>query len=169
MIFGSGRHVEFVSPAELKEISRVGIGVIQFYALTHFFLKLSIMLQYYRVATLPWEKNLCFGIIATLTAGYLAILVVEMVRCVPFEAQWDAKYPGAKCINSTAFYFSAQGLNVFMDLIILFGPLVILRHSSAPLQQRLLFGIALAFGGAWVPLPLSPISLPYLSVPALLI
>ncbi|KAK0623885.1 hypothetical protein B0T14DRAFT_517183 [Immersiella caudata] len=148
VIFGSGKHIEAVSAADLKEISRVGIGVIQFYALTHFFLKLSIMLQYYRVATLPWEKKLCFAIIALLTAGYLAILVVEMVRCVPFEAQWTPKYPGAVCINSTAFYFSAQGLNVVMDLIILFGPLVILRHSSAPIQQRLLFGIALAFGGA---------------------
>lgn len=126
---------------------QVGIGTIQFYALTHFFLKLSIMLQYYRVAILPWEKNMCLSIIATLSAGYLAILIVEMVRCVPFEAQWQPGYPGAKCINSTAFYFSAQGLNVVMDLVILLGPLVILRHSTAPLQQRLLFGVALAFGG----------------------
>lgn len=105
------------------------------------------MLQYYRVAILPWEKNMCLTIIATLSAGYLALLVVEMVRCVPFEAQWIPKYQGAKCINSTVFYFSAQGLNVVLDLVILLAPLVILRHSSAPLQQRLLFGIALAFGG----------------------
>jgi len=126
---------------------QVGIGTIQFYAFTHFFLKLSVMLQYYRVTILPWEKHLCFSIIATLTAGYIAILVVEMVRCVPFEAQWTPNYPGAKCINSTAFYFSAQVLNLVLDLIILLGPLVILRHSSAPLQQKILFGIALSFGG----------------------
>ncbi|GAB1312832.1 hypothetical protein MFIFM68171_03042 [Madurella fahalii] len=147
VIYGSGRHIETVSPAELRDLSRVGIGVIQFYALTHFFLKLSIMLQYYRVSTLPWEKQLCSSIIVTLSAGYLAILIVEMVRCIPFEAQWTPKYPGAKCINSTAFYFSAQGLNMVMDLVILLGPLIILRHSSAPLQQKFLFGIALAFGG----------------------
>jgi len=108
------------------------------------------MLQYNRITILPWEKRLCFTIIALLTAGYIAILVVEMVRCVPFEAQWTPKYPGARCINSTAFYFSAQGLNLLMDVVILLGPLFILRHSSAPLQQKLLFGIALAFGGTWV-------------------
>jgi hypothetical protein len=39
------------------------IGVMQFYGLTHFFLKMSIMLQYSRVATLPREKRLCFAII----------------------------------------------------------------------------------------------------------
>ncbi|GAB1318338.1 hypothetical protein MFIFM68171_08548 [Madurella fahalii] len=123
VMYGSGRHIETVSPAELKDLSR-----------------------HYRVSTLPWEKRLCFSIIVTLTAGYIAILIVEMVRCVPFEAQWNSKYLGAKCINSTAFYFSAQGLNMVMDLVILLGPLIILRHSSA-LQQKLLFGIALAFGG----------------------
>jgi len=105
------------------------------------------MLQYIRVAVLPWEKHLCFTIIASLSAGYLAILIVEMVRCVPFEAQWTPKYPGAKCINSTAFYFSAQGLNMAMDLVILLGLLIILRYSSAPLPQKLLFGVALTFGG----------------------
>jgi hypothetical protein len=125
----------------------VGIGVIQFYALTHYFLKLSIMLQYKRITILPWEKHLCFAIIAALSAGYLAILIVEMVRCVPFVAQWTPKYPGAKCINSTAFYLAAQVLNMVMDIVILLGPLVILRHSTAPLQQKLLFGVALGFGG----------------------
>jgi hypothetical protein len=121
---------------------------MQFYGLTHFFLKMSIMLQYFRVATLPWEKRLCFAIIAVIVAGYLAMQVASMVRCVPFEAHWNPKYPGAKCINSTAFFFATQALNIAMDLIILFGPLVILRHSTAPLPQRLFFGVALAFGGA---------------------
>jgi len=121
---------------------------MQFYGLTHFFLKMSIMLQYFRVATLLWEKRLCFAIIAVIVAGYLAMQVASLVRCVPFEAHWNPKYPGAKCINSTAFFFASQALNIAMDLIVLFGPLVILRHSTAPLPQRLFFGVALAFGGA---------------------
>ena len=107
------------------------------------------MLQYYRVTILPWEKNLCFVIIGILFAGYLAQLIAEMVRCVPFEAQWNpAKFPEAKCINSTAKLFSSQGLNLAFDVLILIAPLFILRHSSAPLPQKLLFGVALAFGGA---------------------
>ncbi|KAK0648161.1 hypothetical protein B0T16DRAFT_407805 [Cercophora newfieldiana] len=147
VINGSGRHVETVSVAEQKDLTKAMIGVIECYLLTHCFLKLSIMLQYCRVATLPWEKNLCFGIIGVLSAGYLSVIIVQMVRCVPFEAQWTPGYPGAVCVNSTAFFFASQALNVFLDVIILLAPLVILRHSSAPLQQRLLFGVALAFGG----------------------
>lgn len=131
-----------------KRTVQVQIGVIQFYFLTHLSLKLSIMLQYYRVAVLPWEKRLCLVIIAILSAGYLAFLLVQMVRCIPFEAQWNPKYPGARCIYSTAAFFAAQGFNLGLDLLILVGPLFILRHSSAPLPQKMLFGIALAFGGA---------------------
>ncbi|KAK5652296.1 hypothetical protein OQA88_10644 [Cercophora sp. LCS_1] len=144
----AGRHIEAVAPAQLAAILKNQIGVMQFYGLKHFFLKMSIMLQYSRVATLPWENKLCLAIIAIIIAGYLAMQVASMVRCVPFEAQWNPKYPGAKCINSAAFFFATQALNIATDLIILFAPLVILRHSFAPLPQRLFFGVALAFGGA---------------------
>lgn len=124
------------------------VGVMQFYGLTHFFLKMSIMLQYSRVATLLWEKRLCFAIISVIVTGYLAMQIASLARCVPFAAQWNPKgYPDAKCINSTAFFFATQALNIAMDLVIVFAPLVILRHSSAPLQQRMFFGVALAFGG----------------------
>jgi hypothetical protein len=127
---------------------QIGIGNIQFYFLTHYFLKLSIILQYYRIAVLPWEKRLCLVVIAILTAGYLAFILAQMVRCVPFEAQWNVNYPGARCINSTASYFAGQGFNMGVDILILVGPLFILRHLNVPWTQKLLFSIALAFGGA---------------------
>ena len=109
------------------------------------------MLQYYRVTVLPWEKRLCHVIIAALSAGYFAILTIEMIKCVPFAAIWDpASYPDARCItfNTTVKFYSSQALNIGFDLLILVAPLFILRHSTAPLPQKLLFGIALAFGGA---------------------
>ncbi|KAK0627940.1 hypothetical protein B0T14DRAFT_513571 [Immersiella caudata] len=148
VIEGAGRHIETVSPAQATAILKNQIGVMQFYGLAHFFLKMSIMLQYSRVATLPWEKKLCFVIMAIIITAYMAMQVASLLRCLPFEAHWNPRYPGARCINSTAFFFASQALNIAMDLIILFGPLVILRHSSAPLQQRFFFGVALAFGGA---------------------
>ncbi|KAK4450283.1 hypothetical protein QBC34DRAFT_349676 [Podospora aff. communis PSN243] len=148
VVEGAGQHFQTLTPAQLVAISKNQIGVMHFYGLTHLFLKMSIMLQYSRVATLPWEKNLCFGIMAIIVAGYMAMQVTSLVRCVPFEAIWNPKYPGARCINTTGFFFAAQAFNIAMDLIILFGPLVILRHSSAPLPQRFFFGVALAFGGA---------------------
>ena len=119
------------------------------------------MLQYYRVTVLPWEKRLCYFIIGALSVGYFIILLLEMIRCAPFAAMWDPRsYPDATCIpfNMTAKFFASQALNMAFDLLILVAPLFILRHSTAPLPQKLLFGIALAFGGTWV--PLAPFTLP---------
>jgi hypothetical protein len=46
--------------------------------------------------------------------------------------------------------FASQGWNMAMDFVILLSPLYILRHSSAPLKQRVLIGVVLAFGGSYV-------------------
>ncbi|EAQ92116.1 hypothetical protein CHGG_00351 [Chaetomium globosum CBS 148.51] len=110
---------------------------------------LSVLLQYARVSVLPSDKRLCRISIAVLCTGYLIFIVLRMVRCIPFHALWTHGVPGARCIyNNTWFMFASQGWNMIMDFVILLGPLYILRHSNAPLKQRVLLGVLLAFGGS---------------------
>lgn len=137
---------------------QVGIALTQLYSLTHFFVKLSVLLQYARVSVLPSDKRLCRISIAVLCTGYLIFIVLRMVRCIPFHALWTHGVPGALCIyNNTWFMFASQGWNMIMDFVILLGPLYILRHSNAPLKQRVLLGVLLALGGSYVtPSPAHP-------------
>ncbi|KAK4150341.1 hypothetical protein C8A00DRAFT_18110 [Chaetomidium leptoderma] len=111
---------------------------------------LSILLQYARVSVMPSDKRLCHVLIAVLCTGYLVFIVLRMVRCIPFHAQWTPGIPGARCdiYNNTWFMFASQGWNMVMDFVILLTPLYILRHSNAPLRQRVLIGVVLAFGGS---------------------
>ncbi|KAK0719434.1 hypothetical protein B0H67DRAFT_509719 [Lasiosphaeris hirsuta] len=149
-VYGTGRHVETITPSEVVDGIKVGIAVTQLYSLTHFFLKLSILLQYVRISVMPSDRRLCYVLIAILCTGYLVFIVLRMARCVPFQAQWDPDIPGAKCFfSSTWFGFPSQAWNMAWDLVILLLPLFILRHlKNAPLLHRVLIGVVLAFGGS---------------------
>jgi len=125
------------------------VAVSQLYSLCHFFLKLSILLQYTRVSVLPLDRRLFQGAIAINCIGYATFIVLRAVRCLPFESQWIPGMPGARCLfQSTWFVFASQAWNMVMDFVILLGPFLVLRHSNAPVLQRVLIGIVLAFGAA---------------------
>lgn len=149
VVYGSGRHFETITPPEYVEFLKVGIVITQVYSLSHLFLKLSIFQQYVRVSVTPFDRRLGQGIIAVLCTGYAIFIVLRMVRCIPIQAQWTPKLPGAKCLfNGTWFIFASQAWNMVMDFVILLMPLVVLRHSLAPILQRVLIGVVLAFGAS---------------------
>ncbi|GAB1315510.1 Rhodopsin domain-containing protein [Madurella fahalii] len=149
VLYGSGRHFETITRTEFVEFLKVGIAIAQLYSLCHLFLKLSILLQYVRISVMPSERRLCQALIALLCTGYITFILLRMVRCIPFAAQWDRGIPGARCFfNTTWFFFASQAWNMVMDFVILVLPLYLLRHSNAPLIQRVLIGIVLAFGGS---------------------
>lgn len=157
VMYGSGRHFETISPPEFVEFLKVGIVVTQVYSLAHFFLKLSILLQYVRVSVTPIDRRLCQGLIVVLCLGYATFIVMRMVRCIPIQAQWTPNLPGGKCFfNSTWFMFASQVWNMVMDFVMLLVPLLVLRHSRAPLLHRVLIGVVLAFGSSKVPWLLLP-------------
>lgn len=123
--------------------------VSQLYSFCHFFLKLSILLQFTRVSVMPLDRRLCQGAIAVNCVGYATFIVLRAVRCLPFESQWTPGMLGVRCLfGSTWFVFASQTWNMAMDFVILLGPFLVLRHSNAPMLQRVLIGIVLAFGAA---------------------
>ncbi|KAK0624243.1 hypothetical protein B0T14DRAFT_392044, partial [Immersiella caudata] len=110
---------------------------------------LSILLQFTRVSVTPLDKRLFQAATGINCLGYTVFIVLRAVRCLPFESQWTPGMPGVLCLfPSTWFVFASQAWNMFMDFVILLAPLLVLRHSSAPMLQRVLIGIVLAFGAA---------------------
>ncbi|KAK0744307.1 hypothetical protein B0T21DRAFT_428594 [Apiosordaria backusii] len=108
---------------------------------------LSILLHYTRISVMACERRLCYGLITILMSGYIAVLIVSFVRCVPFYAIWTPGVPGARCIDTAAYFLAVQIHTLIMDFAILVVPLVILRHLSIPWPQRVLLVIVLGFGG----------------------
>jgi hypothetical protein len=98
---------------------------------------------------MPVDRRLCRTLLALLCTGYGTFIVLRMVRCIPIQAQWTPKLPGARCyFNTTWFFFASQAWNMVMDVVVLVVPAFILRHSRAPLLQKVLIGVVLAFGAS---------------------
>lgn len=109
--------------------------------------KLSILLHYTRISVMAFERRLCYGLIGILLSGYIVVIVLSMVRCIPFEALWVPNIPGAKCLNTTQLFLAVQSHTLAMDFIILLAPLFILRHLTIPWPQRALLVVVVGFGG----------------------
>ena len=99
---------------------------------------------------MPFERRLCYALIAFLIAQSLTMVIIHLSLCTPFEALWAPNIPGARCVNRTAVYFVQLGFTIAMDFVVLIAPLFILRHMRRPWPQKLLISIALAFGGTYV-------------------
>ncbi|KAK4149683.1 hypothetical protein C8A00DRAFT_18663 [Chaetomidium leptoderma] len=147
VIYGFGRHIETVSSAELVGQAKVAIGGIVFYILTHMALKLSILLQYVRISVMPFEKRLCYALIAILITQSLTVVGIHLGLCMPFHALWTPNVKGAVCLDRMTVYYAQLGITIAMDVLVLVAPLFILRHLSLPWIQKFLILIVLSFGG----------------------
>jgi len=148
VVYGFGRHVEFVSEEDHTNQLKVSIGAIFCYFFTHMLLRLSIILQYLRISVMPFEARLCRALIVFVVAQCVALTIALFLTCIPFEAMWTSNIPGAKCLNRTASYSAQLGLSIGTDFLVLIAPLFILRHLHITWPQRLLLCIVLGFGAA---------------------
>lgn len=122
-------------------------AVSMLYITVHMLIKLSILLQYLRISVMRFERTLCYVLIAVSVSGWLALLIVNFVSCIPFYAIWRPNTPGARCVNFTASFFASLILSMVLDFAILIIPAFILRHLTVPWTQRVILGLILAFGG----------------------
>jgi hypothetical protein len=126
------------------------VAGIFFYLITHLLVKLSILLQYLRISVMPFEKRLCYVLIAILAADSISSIIVQLNICKPLRALWMANLPGAKCLDTTTVNFTILSLIIALDVAILVVPAFILRHLSLRWYQKLGLGLVLSCGGLYV-------------------
>jgi hypothetical protein len=96
---GLGRHVQYVSAADIALVHRTRIGVGVFFVGTSFFLKLSLattLLKFYE------KKGWRFVIYALILFQFgitVVAIFVEFFRCRPLKALWDLSYPRTSCLS----------------------------------------------------------------------
>lgn len=77
-----------------------------FYFPTIFFIKMSLMFLYLRIAnglgTIFYKGTLIM--MAILVGQFISTVVVEAVQCIPMAKYWNPEVPG-HCINITAFFY----------------------------------------------------------------
>jgi len=78
------------------------------------------------------------------------MIVVHLNLCSPFEALWNPRLPGAKCLNTNIAYSVKLSLIIVMDLAILLLPAPLLKHLTLRWYQKLAIGLVLSFGALYV-------------------
>lgn len=89
------------------------------------FLKLSYLTLYLRLTPNAIYRQVLYASMALVSTFGVAVSLVSMLLCVPYEKVWHKNLPG-HCIDITSFYLFATITNVVLDLLIFTLPLPIL-------------------------------------------
>lgn len=116
------------------------------YDLSLTFVKLSILLQYLRIATDPPVRLFCWISIYFTVAVCIEALIGGLLQCLPIAKFWDDRIPG-KCINKTAFYYANAAISIVQDVSLVVLPFFMLKHLLMPRKEKICLMIILGFGG----------------------
>ncbi|KAG7403041.1 Satratoxin biosynthesis SC1 cluster protein 4 [Fusarium oxysporum f. sp. rapae] len=145
--FGLGRHISTVSSKNQILYLRCFWVSVFFYMLSLFFIKMSFLINYYRLLSASKLRPYCIGamVLIVLWGGGVCILV--FVMCIPLAGVWDPNVD-AKCVPHITIMWWFNGVfNSIGDLFILTLPIPALWRLQLPRRQKayLLFVFSLGF------------------------
>ena len=79
----------------------------------------------------------------------VAFTFVIAFQCSPVISYWDTTRSGT-CINSQAFVYSAAGISIFEDIVIMFLPVMELKALKLDLRKKFALGFMFALGSLCV-------------------
>lgn len=110
------------------------------------FVKVSIILQYLRIAVARAVRIGCYAFLAFVVAYGIETFFSGLFTCVPVSKFWNAATPG-RCINDDALYFANAGINIFQDFCLIIFPVFILRKLVLPRREKISLVLILGLGG----------------------
>jgi hypothetical protein len=114
---------------------------IVFYNASLMAVKVSFLLQYYRVFTVKYMKRIFLIALVIIGSWCMSQLLVSIFNCTPIAGFWDRSIP-AKCIPNLPFWYINAAGNIATDVAIFVLPLPVIRGLKLGQTQRLvLIGI----------------------------
>lgn len=107
--------------------------------------KISILFLYLRIflnKSFRLATNIVMACIIAQTVGFC---VAISFQCTPANSYWDFSVKG-KCIHSLAFVYSAAGLSILEDFIIMLLPVMELKALKLNLRKKFALGFMFALG-----------------------
>ncbi|KAK1579949.1 uncharacterized protein LY79DRAFT_612869 [Colletotrichum navitas] len=138
---GLGRHIYFLSTNELMEYMKTFYTSIVLYNAALGGIKMTFLLQYYRVLAVQKMKKVFIG--AMIISGMWSVsqIFCAIFTCTPIPKFWDQSIPGY-CIPNYPFWYVNAGGNIITDLMVLILPLpALFKLKLRPGQKYVLVGI----------------------------
>ncbi|KAG5953580.1 hypothetical protein E4U53_004679 [Claviceps sorghi] len=110
-------------------------------------LKACMLFFYRRLTLVTKQKRLVYVAAVACVCSYLATIGVVLLRCLPFERNWQIwPYPGDECGSPNQIFLTLVITNVSTDLLILYIPLPLLWVVQLPLSRKIIYGFWLTTG-----------------------
>ncbi|KAJ6102879.1 hypothetical protein N7486_005306 [Penicillium sp. IBT 16267x] len=138
--YGIGKHLNDVNPANLPMLSKLTLTNSVINLLGTMMVKVSICLFLLRM-THRASRTVKWLVVANLTILIpftIAVIIVDLVQCVPLKGYWDHSVH-AKCINTDiidALLKAASAVGVATDFFTAAIPIVIIYRVQIPRQQK---------------------------------
>jgi hypothetical protein len=110
---------------------------IVFYNASLTAVKISFILQYYRVFTVRYMRRILLVALAIIGCWCTSQLLIVIFTCQPISGFWDRSVQ-AKCIPNLPFWYINAAGNIATDIAIFVLPLPVIRGLKLARAQKLI-------------------------------
>lgn len=149
---GVGRHFETVREDYIVLLLKTTIAYQVLYSICITLVKVSILLFYYRIFGVRKAfRKIIIGALVLVTCWCIAIVLLNILQCIPVQAAWIRPYPHSKCINNNTSLLGTAITNVVIDLGILILPIEPIWRLNLTLRKKLALTAIFCIGALYVP------------------
>ncbi|KAI3399786.1 hypothetical protein diail_5582 [Diaporthe ilicicola] len=139
--YGLGRHTATLDPSVIPFYLRSFWVSIVMYGATLMMIKLTFLIQYYRVLGVYKMKRVIWMLGVVIMMWAISQLLTVIFTCTPVQKFWETELEG-KCMPNLPFWYINAAGNIATDLAILGMPLPVLAKLKLRRQQKyILLGI----------------------------
>ncbi|KZL82968.1 cfem domain-containing protein [Colletotrichum incanum] len=123
---GFGTHLYDLQPGGLLEILRLLYAAEIVYVFVLLFAKLSLVVFYLRIFTVPKFRIAAYSLIGFLVVGQVVIGFLTIFSCHPIELFWNRDIHTGGCLDVNQLAYANSALAIIQDLVILALPIAML-------------------------------------------
>ncbi|KAK0378299.1 CFEM domain-containing protein [Colletotrichum limetticola] len=123
---GFGKHLYDLKPGGLLQILRLLYAAEIVYVFVLLFAKLSLVVFYLRIFTVPKFRIAAYTLIGFLIVGQVVIGFLTIFSCHPIELFWNKDIHTGACLDVNQLAYANSALAIIQDLLILALPIAML-------------------------------------------
>ncbi|KAF2645996.1 hypothetical protein P280DRAFT_465739 [Massarina eburnea CBS 473.64] len=151
LYWGCGLPIATLTPVQQGAILKVLFVEEVWYYVTHFVIKLALLLFYIHLSPNKVFRAFVYIGFATNAAIFVINNLLAFLQCTPFDAIINpAVHPEAKCMDKMVLFIVPSVLNIMQDLYILILPVSTVLSLQMTLRRKLAVISVLSFGASAV-------------------
>ncbi|TKW50245.1 hypothetical protein CTA1_9676 [Colletotrichum tanaceti] len=143
---GFGTHLYDLEPGGLFEVLRLLYAAEIVYVFVLLLAKLSLVVFYLRIFTVPRFRVAAYALIGFLVLGQIVIGFLTVFSCHPIELFWNRDIHTGGCLDVNRLAYANSALAIVQDLVILALPVAMLPGLQMSLGKKISVATVFSLG-----------------------